>query len=232
MTDTTPLQTAGEGLIVIGVRHHSPACAHHVRAVIEATRPAFVLVEGPADFNPHIADLNRPHTLPVAIFSFHAGPQDSRASYAPFCEYSPEWQAVTTAFEVGATPLFCDLPAWTRAFGDTPNRYADPHGLRIDAVESALADRLGEQGIDALWDALAEQAAPDALPAHLDQYFALLRPEGADDPSEAAREQHMGRYAAWALREAAGRPVVLVCGGWHAEAIRRIARSADGLAPP
>jgi hypothetical protein len=232
MTNAVAAGTGGDGLIVVGVRHHSPACAHHVRAVIEATRPAFVLVEGPADFNPHIADLNRPHTLPVAIFSFHAGDDDSRASYAPFCEYSPEWQALATAFDVGATPLFCDLPAWTRVFGDTPNRYADPHGLRADAVEAALAERLGEHGIDALWDALAEQADPDALPARLAQYFALLRPDGAEDTSEAAREQFMGRYAAWAVREAAGRPVVLVCGGWHAEAIRRIARRADGVAPP
>ena len=221
-----------DGLIVIGVRHHSPACAHHVRAVIEAAQPAFVLIEGPADFNPHIADLNREHTLPVAIFSFHAGADDSRSSYAPFCEYSPEWQALTTAFRIGATPLFCDLPAWTRAFGDTPNRYADPHGLRVDAVEAALAHGLGEHGTDALWDALAEQADPEALPARLAQYFALLRPEGAEDPREAAREQYMGRYAAWAVREAAGRPVVLVCGGWHAEAIRRIARDADGSALP
>ncbi|QEI05536.1 hypothetical protein FXN63_06540 [Pigmentiphaga aceris] len=221
-----------DGLIVIGVRHHSPACARHVRQVIASTRPAFVLVEGPADFNPHIADLKRPHTLPVAIFSFHAGPNDSRSSYAPFCEYSPEWQALSAAFETGATPLFCDLPAWTRAFGDTPNRYADPHGLHIDAVETALASRLGEQDLDALWDALAEQADPDALPARLAQYFALLRPDGAEDPSEAAREQHMGRYAAWAVRQAAGRPVVLVCGGWHADAIRRIARSVDGAELP
>jgi hypothetical protein len=232
VADSAPINAAGERLIVIGVRHHSPACARHVRTVIESTRPAFVLVEGPADFNPHIADLNRVHTLPVAIFSFHAGADDSRASYAPFCEYSPEWQALTTAFRLGAIPLFCDLPAWTRAFGDTPNRYADPHGLRIDAVEAALAEGLGEHGIDGLWDALAEQATPEDLPARLAQYFALLRPEGAEDPREAAREQYMGRYAAWALREAGDRPVVLVCGGWHAEAIRRIARSADGCALP
>lgn len=230
--DTVSVDAPGEGLIVIGVRHHSPACAHHVRAVIEAAQPAFVLIEGPADFNPHIAELNRPHTLPVAIFSFHAGADDSRASYAPFCEYSPEWQALTTAFRIGATPLFCDLPAWTRAYGDAPNRYADPHGLRVDAVEAALAQGMGEDSADALWDALAEQADPDALPARLAQYFALLRPKGAEDPREAAREQYMGRYAAWALREAAGRPVVLVCGGWHAEAIRRIARTADSSAPP
>ena len=96
-TDAVSANTPDDSLIVIGVRHHSPACAHHVRAVIEATQPAFVLIEGPADFNPHIDDLNRPHTLPVAIFSFHAGADDSRSSYAPFCEYSPEWQALTTA---------------------------------------------------------------------------------------------------------------------------------------
>lgn len=74
-----------DGLILIGVRHHSPACARLARETILACRPAFVLIEGPADFNPHIEDLRRPHTLPIAIFSYHATAISARASYSPFC---------------------------------------------------------------------------------------------------------------------------------------------------
>ena len=218
-------------LHVVGVRHHSPACAGLVRRVIERVRPAFVLIEGPSDFNPHIGDLRLPHEPPVAIFSFFASEGVRRASYTPFCAYSPEWQALQSAWEFGATPLFCDLPAWDEAFGDRLNRYADPHSERVKAAEAALCHALGEDGHDALWDALAEQAEPDKLAETLDRYFDLLRPEGAEDFREAARELCMGRYAAWALKEAAGESVVLVCGGWHAEAVRRIAASADGVRP-
>ncbi|MCX4197062.1 hypothetical protein OMR07_17065 [Methylobacterium organophilum] len=67
-------------LTVIGVRHHSPACAGLVRRTIAALRPAFVLIEGPVDFNPHLPDLALGHDLPVAIFSFRA---DAAGSSVP-----------------------------------------------------------------------------------------------------------------------------------------------------
>ena len=228
MTSDAPTEAA---LTVLGVRHHSPACARLVRRTIETLRPAFVLIEGPCDFNPRIDELMLDHAPPVAIFSFHSGPDGSRASYAPFCAYSPEWQALQSARAVGATPLFCDLPAWDPAFGDRRNRYADPHNLRAGQAGAALAEALGAEGEDALWDTLAEAADDDALPARLDRYFALLRPPGTPDEAEAARETCMAGHAAWALREAAGRPVVLVCGGWHADAVRRLAAEVDGRRP-
>ena len=218
-------------LAVVGVRHHSPACARLVGETIRALKPAFVLIEGPADFNPFIADLSLPHQLPVAIFSFHTTDVESRASYSPFCAYSPEWEALEAARAVGADPLLCDLPSWHPDFGDRSNRYADPHSAHATAAETTLSGALGEEGHDALWDALAEQAPPSAIGARLDAYFNLLRPEGADDPREAARENFMARYAAWALREANERNVVLVCGGWHAQAIRRMVADADGTRP-
>lgn len=222
----------GDGrLIVIGVRHHSPACARLVTEVITRSKPAFVLIEGPADFNPDIGDLRLQQNLPVAIFSYHAAANRTFASYAPFCEYSPEWEALQAAWTVGATPLFCDLPAWHPDFGDRSNRYADPHTARARAAEDALAKALGEDGLDAVWDALAEQAPPAELEERLDRYFDLLRPEGAEDPGELARERYMAAHAAWALHQAGKRKVVLVCGGWHAEAIRRLTPEADGEQP-
>lgn len=221
-------------LVLLGVRHHSPACARRVRQAITTIRPAFVLIEGPSDFNPHIEDLRLPHRLPIAIFSFLADAAETRASYAPFCDYSPEWQALRAAWEVGATPLFCDLPAWHPEFTAPENRYADPHRLqaRQRAITARLAQDLGAEGQDALWDALAEQAEDADLPVIVDRYFELLRPEALADPMEAAREACMARHAAWALREAAGRPVVLVCGGWHLGGIRSLLPLADGALPP
>ncbi|HPT50386.1 MAG TPA: DUF5682 family protein [Accumulibacter sp.] len=220
-------------LTILGVRHHSPACARRVRAAIDDLRPAVVLIEGPVDFNPHLDDLRGAHRLPIAIFSFHSDPTHSHASYSPFCDYSPEWQALRGAWARGATPLFCDLPAWHPDFGDRDNRYADPHHLgdRYRAAQAALMTSLVAEGQDALWDALIEQTPDAELPAVLDTYFAGLRPADAVDPVEEGREAFMGRYAAWAVRQAAGRPVLLVCGGWHAGAIRRHALAADGERP-
>lgn len=220
-------------LHIIGVRHHSPACARRVRAQIHELRPAYVLIEGPVDFNPYMADLRTEHRLPIAIFSFYSGKGRTRASYSPFCEYSPEWQALQCAWEVGATPLFCDLPAWHPEFGERENRYADPHHLnaRYQEAQRRLMASLGAEGHDALWDVLVEQTPDAELPAVLDAYFEGIRPDGIEDPVEQAREHYMGRHAAWALQQAQGRPVVVVCGGWHASAIRRLASQADGSQP-
>ncbi len=222
---------AASGLTVVGVRHHSPACAALVRTAILDLRPATVLVEGPADFNPFLSDLSRDHQLPVAIFSFHATPRGTHASYSPFWSASPEWVALATAREVGANARFCDLPSWHPDFGDRVNRFADPHTLHASRAESTLGRKLGEDGLDALWDALAEAAPGHELATRLDRYFDLLRPAGADDPTEEGRERFMAAHAAFALREAAGRPVLLVCGGWHAAAIRRYAAEASGEEP-
>lgn len=220
-------------LHVLGVRHHSPACARRVRARIEALRPAFVLIEGPADFNPFIDDLRAAHDLPLAIFSFQSGQGRTLASYSPFCAYSPEWQALQSAWHVDATPLFCDLPAWHPAFGERENRYADLHDLegRYVVAQQRLMRELGAEGGDALWDTLAEQTPDEHLESVLGAYFEGIRPAGAEDPREAAREVYMGQYAAWALDQAQGRDVVVVCGGWHASAIRRHAAQADGRQP-
>ena len=56
-------------LHVVGVRHHSPACARLVAHVIAKVRPRFVLIEGPSDMNERIDELSLGHDLPIAIFS-------------------------------------------------------------------------------------------------------------------------------------------------------------------
>ena len=45
---------ADERVVWFPVRHYSPACAWHVRRLIETLRPVAVLVEGPDDATPLI----------------------------------------------------------------------------------------------------------------------------------------------------------------------------------
>lgn len=55
--------------LIVGIRHHSPACARLVKLLIESQRPRYVLIEGPADFNDRVDELFLAHQLPVAIYS-------------------------------------------------------------------------------------------------------------------------------------------------------------------
>ena len=222
-------------LTVVGVRHHSPACARLVEHTVRRLRPRFVLIEGPADFNDRLSELTLPHQLPIALFTYRQDANGGhRASWSPFCAYSPEWVALTAAAQVGATARFVDLPAWDPAFDGAgfENRYADRHARHSDRL-AELCARLGFEDVDALWDHLFEQPqAPGELAARLDRYFQALR---ADEPPEARdgpREDCMARWAAWAVREAAGAPVVLVCGGYHQPALERLWRAVPPEPPP
>ena len=234
---------------IVGVRHHSPACAALVADRIRVLKPAYVLIEGPADFNARLDELALPHRLPIAIYSFLAGStgphvdgtERQHGSWTPFAEHSPEWQALCVGRHEGATLRFIDLPAWHDAFSDTLNRYADVDGVdqevRAAAYLDDLAAALGVDGRDALWDQLFEDhAGLDALDASLAAYFDHLRNDDPGSLGNQAREAMMAEWIGWATAQQRGN-VLVVCGGYHAPALARLwpaahARHRPGTAEP
>ncbi|GGU44986.1 DUF5682 family protein [Lentzea flava] len=202
------------GAVFVGVRHHSPACARLVAATVEEQQPAYVLVEGPADFNERIDELLLGHELPVALFSY----SDEHASWSPFCDYSPEWVAITEARRHGAEVRFIDLPAWHRSFHDVTNRYADAE-LRYAEVVERLCAEFAVDNVDVLWDHLFES---DPQPQGLAEYFELLRGTATADDGDAAREEYMARWVRAAVRHAGGKPVVVITGGFHTPALQAL----------
>jgi hypothetical protein len=206
---------------------------------IRTLRPAYVLIEGPADFNERLDELYLPHQLPVAIYSYLSGDQTHRGSWSPFAEHSPEWQALQVAREVGAAVRFIDLPAWHDAFSRMENRYADvadhEHEERAEAYERALTEKLSVQGRDALWDHLFEDGCDAAeLAQRLSTYFDNLRGEDRGSQGNQAREQMMARWIAWAMAQP-GEPgraqALVVCGGYHAPALARLWQSVPTELP-
>ncbi|KPC61092.1 DUF5682 family protein [Streptomyces chattanoogensis] len=150
----------------VGVRHHSPACARLVASTIESLRPAFVLVEGPADVNDRIDELLLGHDLPIAVFSSYRDGERYQNSWAPLCAYSPEWVALSAGRACGAEVRFIDLPAWHPAFAGRSNRYADADRWGAEAVDR-LCKTFGIDNEDVLWDHLFEvesEAEPEPEP--------------------------------------------------------------------
>lgn len=209
---------------VIGVRHHSPACARLVQATIRRLQPAYVLIEGASDFNDRIDELLLGHRLPIALLSFATSDTERRMVWAPLCDYSPEWLALLTAGEVGATARFIDLPAWHRAFADRLNRYSDAD-QRYAAGLAMLCSQYGVTDSDTLWDHLIEIPATEddaemsRTAAVLREYFDTLRGSAHADEPDRERESYMSRWVNAAQHHAAGRPVVVVTGGFHRPAL-------------
>lgn len=223
-------QTPAHELVhVVGVRHHSPACARVVTTAIRERRPRHVLIEGPSDMNGRMAELFLKHTLPIAVFTFLRRGRRTRGLWSPFCAHSPEWVALHTARAVGAEPRFMDLPAWHAVFHSLENRYADHRGdeerTRAERYLARLCATFRLDDADTLWDHLFElDAKPDQ--ARFDVHFDALRAGEPAGRRDGPREAFMLRCLAWAARDAQAHGgsatqggVVAVCGGWHRPAL-------------
>ncbi|NRQ34753.1 hypothetical protein HII36_23385, partial [Nonomuraea sp. NN258] len=104
---------------LLGVRHHSPALAVVLPALLEAADVTAVCVELPADFQQWLPYLADPGTVaPVALAG---GGPDGGLGFYPFADFSPELVAIRWAAARGVEVLCCDLP-----LSDPGWRPADP----------------------------------------------------------------------------------------------------------
>jgi len=220
-------------VVVVGVRHHSPACARLVQRTIEKLKPRFVLVEGPCDMNDRIDELLLGHQMPIALFSYRQNPDGtSRGTWTPFCEFSPELVAMQTARKVGSKPMWMDLPAWDDTFLGVENRFGSERMKHSDRLGD-IADRLGFEDTDALWDHLFEQPQSiEELEKGLIRYFDVLRADEPDGERDEPREAVMTRFIAAAARDCKkGESIVVVCGGYHKPALERQWNDSDPTWP-
>ncbi len=143
-----------DGIVYFPIRHHSPACARHLAALVRERKPQAILIEGPASFTSLIPLLLHPKAkAPFAIYTSFVS-EDSQtgdatttpaaslgpprhAAYYPFCDYSPELVALRVGAEVGASLRFVDLdyPDQVHAEREAAQEAGAPR------VESLLAER-------------------------------------------------------------------------------------------
>ncbi|WP_197522971.1 DUF5682 family protein [Actinokineospora pegani] len=209
---------------LIGVRHHSPALAAVLPALLDAAAPEVLLVELPGELGqwlPHLADPAL--TAPVALSG--AGRDGAGVAFYPFADFSPELAAIRWARRNGVEVRPCDLPLASRDDHRDDHRGGGPrHGSPLaDALRRTVTGRQG----DDLWDRLVEAAAPGQAPeavrrAALYVGWALRSdsagPDGDGvDPHDLRREEWM-RHA---VAEVGGRRCAAVIGSFHAAALLR-----------
>ena len=236
------------------IRHHSPACAYSVLDLIEQVKPDYVLIEGPDSFNPLIAGLLDGDTRPpVAIMGQTAvkgAPEQcdesdavTKSAYFPFCEYSPEWQALRIGQQHQAQLRFIDLP-WT-AQVECDHESENPHHslqreryLAHSLFIAQLAKKCGCRDHDELWEHLFE-LRPLASVANWSGFFrdsfvwcALARldyePEVLVSEGSTQREAHMQAHIQTIKAAEPNAKIVVVTGGFHTLAlIEGLGKTAD-----
>ncbi|WP_331747966.1 DUF5682 family protein (plasmid) [Streptomyces sp. NBC_00984] len=225
---------------LLGVRHHSPALAAVVPALLEEARAEVVCVELPTDFQPWLEHLADPETVtPVALAGAGEG---GRLSFYPFADFSPELAAVRWARNRGVEVVCCDLPLgdprWSAgALGPVRERDGS------EAVRPEADAPLGAAGaLDAGPDASPDPAPGDGTTRVRRSYAEALAAAGTgrdgDDlwdravevlapgcAPDAVRRAALG--VGWALRADAAVPAADLA---REERMRRViaSASADG----
>jgi hypothetical protein len=219
---------------LLGIRHHGTGSARQVLRRLDALQPDLVLVEGPPEFDPLLrwvgtSDL----TPPVALLGYDlANPQ--QATFYPFAEYSPEWQAIAWANQRRIPVRLLDLPLAhsfqqkiNAATGHTQSGQAAEYTPRAGDPMSHLAALDGYADSERWWEDRFEATLEADTEAHFEAIFLAmktLREAGVAsslDEENVAREAWMRHLIRQAQREMYS-GIAVVCGAWHAPALTQL----------
>lgn len=216
-------------IMLIPVRHHSPACSYQIKKIVADWRPDAVLVEGPDNANALLPVMLHEDTrAPFAIYyAYHdkaekiSEEQEHYKCYYPFLDYSPELVALREAHKNMTEVSFIDLSygdilaasAERAAQGEAPRNYNDDYLLTRNEYIERLCEKTGLRSFDEFWEKYFELNGlyedSDVWFSHLNTYCGLARD---NTPAEVlqregclARERHMAaRIALQALRGCGG----------------------------
>jgi hypothetical protein len=231
-------------LRLFGIRHHGPGSAASLVAALDTFRPDIVLLECPADGEAALATLRDAALVPPVALLLYNPKQQGQASFLPFAEFSPEWQAVQWCFQNEAQVRCFDLPMALRfaneemgmtkeesPAGTNPPSAAElpkteapnsefqiPNSsLNIDPV-AYIARLAGYADSEQWWETHLEQAPghADTFAVVLDMMTALRTELARPESYETLlREAYMRETLRATLGQGYQR-VAVVCGAWHA----------------
>ncbi len=228
------------------VRHHSPACAYHLKMVIEEYKPDCILVEGPVSANELLAIMTHEDTrAPFAIYysyrdtkGYVSEEKEDYKCYYPFLDYSPELVAAREGQRRGIPVEFIDLPyseiliASEQGKGLLKNEekstYNDDYLLSKNKYIEQLITRAGLRSFDELWEKYFEiggmQESTEQFVRHMLAYCVLSRLHSGEEDLEAegclSREAFMARNIR--KKEKEYEKLLVVTGGFHTPALIKL----------
>jgi hypothetical protein len=217
-------------LHILGVRHHGPGSAALISAALDRLAPEMLLIEGAIEGEALARHVGGEGLKPPVAMLFYANEDSKAAVFAPFAEFSPEWQAMRWAAARGRPVRFIDWPAAVSLAYKPDNDEAPRRGDPLDMIAEAAGAEDGE----AFWNAFVEEtgAAGDALAIFAAIGDAMTEARAQEDPPgrrEEIREAYMRLGVRQALKDTQGR-VAAVVGAWHVPALRRKTALADDRA--
>ncbi len=223
---------------IFGIRHHGPGCARSLLRALEELSPDCILIEGPPEAEAVLASAVHAEIEPPVALLLYCPEDTKKASFYPFAEFSPEWQAIRFGFQRGMPVRFMDLPqAHDLALRDAetgPTPVEDEGDLVVSSEESLTGDPLDWLGRaagygdgESWWNHLVEERRDGdsvGLFAAIQEAMTVARAEfprklnSHSSHREALREAHMRKTIRDAVKEGF-QQIAVVCGAWHVPAL-------------
>jgi hypothetical protein len=235
-----------ERLHLLGIRHHGPGSAALLRQALDALDPACILIEGPPEADALIQYAAKEGMKPPVALLLYASEDSTAASFYPFAEFSPEWQALHWTLDRQRPVRFIDWPAGVSLAVSKQEDDEKPDAVRTSDPLDLLAEAAGYEDGEAFWNTLVEQTGGQSAEAgqHALSVFAAIEEamtaarayqteSGAMNEAEskrhAQREAFMRTHIRQALKEHEGN-IAVICGAWHLSALRAPSKIADDKA--
>ncbi len=233
---------------LLGIRHHGPGSAKAVLKALATNPPDVLLIESPADaegllqfVSPQTEEEGAPThqssiktqnslTPPVAMLVYN--PKDiAQASYLPFAEFSPEWQAIKFALARDIPVKFMDLPMSVNFTLDemennNPQSEMDyfekmtpeERAFRQDPM-GHLAKLAGYTDSERWWEVMFESEENESgIFDTIHEMTTALREATEELPRTLLREAYMRQTIRKAQKEGFEK-ITIVCGAWHVPAL-------------
>ncbi|MEO0341517.1 MAG: DUF5682 family protein [Bacteroidota bacterium] len=95
---------------VFGIRHHGPGSTKRLLKALQGMQPDCLLVEAPYDGEKSFYKIDTEGLQPPVALLMYEPKDFQKASYLPFANFSPEWQAMKYALKKEIPIKAMDLP--------------------------------------------------------------------------------------------------------------------------
>ncbi|KAF0249407.1 MAG: hypothetical protein FD167_1190 [bacterium] len=236
-------------LHIFGIRHHGPGSARSLLNSLEQLAPDIILVEGPPDAAEVLSLAKHAMMKPPVAILLYVPDEPNRAVYYPFATFSPEWQAITYGLNNNLPVRFMDLPQMYRlATPSVEQLVATLATIKHDPL-AWLAEAAGYQDGEQWWEHMIEHRrnSTDIFEAVLEAMTELRNSDLVKQPAiaeentedltstseklptitigEAHREAYMRQTIRTAQKESYGK-IAIICGAWHAPALKEVTPKA------
>ena len=211
---------------LFGIRHHGPGCARSLLGALDALVPDVLLIEMPQEAEDMLAHAAHEAMKPPVALLIHRTDSPDKASFYPFAEYSPEWQAIRWALS-HSVPIRCfDLPSsYMFALREEEDEGLPP---RPDPFEwFAKAD--GYSDGERWWnDRVEERREQGDFFEAIGEAVTTLRGElGLTESRETLLREAWMRKSLKAAEKEGFAKIAVVCGAWHVPALKAVVKTGD-----